>query len=162
MHFRISTHVRCGRILAAISHLKVLLAKPLNTCAGNVVSAMSAPQRDGIRGAVFCLNLFLFPYLCMYSTEEHPKQTRANCEFASNTAARGHLERFPPFCGHLVAVCTQGRRCWELTNQLCRAFQSSAFCQRFVRVFLHASLFVVRTYNLSWQCPKMERKCAKS
>ena len=29
------------------------------------MSAMSAPQRDGIRGAVYCLNLFLFPYLCM-------------------------------------------------------------------------------------------------
>ena len=34
------------------------------------MSAMSAPQRDGIRGAVHCLNLFLFPYLCMVLDEK--------------------------------------------------------------------------------------------
>ena len=56
--FRSSTHVRCGRILAAISHLKVLHATLLHLFASNVVGAMSAPQRYGICGAVCCLNLF--------------------------------------------------------------------------------------------------------
>ena len=39
-------------------------------------------------------------------------------------------------------------------------FQSFAFCQRFARVFLHTSLFVARTYNISWQCPNLEHKCS--
>ena len=39
-------------------------------------------------------------------------------------------------------------------------FHSFAFCQRFARVFLHTSLFVARTYNVSWQCPNLEHKCS--
>ena len=39
-------------------------------------------------------------------------------------------------------------------------FHSFAFCQRFARVFLHTSLFVARTYNISWQCPNLEHKCS--
>ena len=40
-------------------------------------------------------------------------------------------------------------------------FHSFAFCQRFARVFLHTSLFVARTYNISWQCPNLEHKICK-
>ena len=145
--FRASTHVRYGRILAANVHLKVLHATLLHHFADNAVS-----QRDGIRGAVCCLSLFLFPYVC-YPRVEHPNQSRASCWFASNIAARGHLGRFPPFSRYVVAVSTLGWRCWELANQLCRAFQLFAFCQRFARVFLHASLFVVRTYNMPLAVP---------
>ena len=39
-------------------------------------------------------------------------------------------------------------------------FHSFAFCQRFARVFLHTSLFVARTCNISWQCPNLEHKCS--
>ena len=36
----------------------------------------------------------------------HSHQSRANCWFASNTAARGPLGRFHPFCRYVVAVST--------------------------------------------------------
>ena len=39
-------------------------------------------------------------------------------------------------------------------------FHSFAFRQRFACVFLHTSLFVARSYNISWQCPNLEHKCS--
>ena len=148
--FRASTHVRYGRILAANVHLKVLHATLLHHFADNAVS-----QRDGIRDAVCCLSLFLFPYVC-YPRVEHPNQSRASCWFASNIAARGHLGRFPPFSRYVVAVSTLGWRCWELANQpsFLRFVSVSRAC-----FFTRHCLVLERTICL-WQCPILEHTCA--
>ena len=60
-------------------------------------------------------------------------------------------------------TCIEHRRSWTLRAISLRSvatFHSFAFCQRFARVFLHTSLFVARTYNISWQCSNLEHKCS--
>ena len=134
--FRSSTHVRYDRTVAAIAHLKVLHACDIvapfrRQC--RVTTAMSAPQR-GLRGAVCCLNICsLFR---MYVIREWSIRTN-------------YVRRTPPL------VDTSGDSLRSVGT-----FHSFAFCQRFARVFLHTSLFVARTYNISWQCPNLEHKCA--
>ena len=60
------------------------------TFAGNVVGAMSAPQRDGIRGAVCCLNLFSVSVFVVFESRASEANT---CELL---VCIGHRRSWTP------------------------------------------------------------------